>query len=79
MAAISSPNPSRVISLNPEYPSSLKVAATVQPAPGRVDGAVLDLGGHRLRSVVGLAQTAVHADPELGFRPVSWVSYMSQA
>ena len=31
IAAISSPNPSRVISLNPEYPSSLKVAATVQP------------------------------------------------
>ena len=31
IAAISSPNPSRVISLNPEYPSSLKVAATIQP------------------------------------------------
>ena len=31
MAAIRSPNPSRVTSLNAEYPSSLKVAATVQP------------------------------------------------
>ena len=31
IAAISSPNPSRVISLNPENPSSLKVAATIQP------------------------------------------------
>ena len=31
IAAISSPNPSRVISLNAEYPSSLKVATTCQP------------------------------------------------
>ena len=31
IAAISSPNPSRVISLNPENPSSLKVAVTTQP------------------------------------------------
>ena len=39
-------------------------------APGRVVGAPLELGRHRLRRVVGLAQTGVHARPELGFRPV---------
>src|SRR5439155_7138794 len=39
-------------------------------APGRVVGAPLDLSGNRLRRVVGLAQTAIHARPELGFRPV---------
>ena len=39
-------------------------------APRRVVGAPLELGRHRLRRVVGLAQTAVHARPELGFRPV---------
>jgi hypothetical protein len=39
-------------------------------APGRVVGAVLELGGHGLRCVVGLAQTGVYARSELGFRPV---------
>ena len=69
IAAISSPNPSRVISLNAEYPSSLKVATTVQPRR-RVTGAPVQLGRHRLRRVVRLAQTGVHARPELGLRPV---------
>lgn len=33
-------------------------------------GAPLDLGRHRLGRVVRFAQTAVHACPKLGFRPV---------
>ena len=39
-------------------------------APGRVGGAPVQLGRHRLGGVVGLAQTAVHARPERGLRPV---------
>ena len=39
-------------------------------APPGVIGTPVKLGRHRLRRVVGLAQTAVHARPELGFRPV---------
>jgi hypothetical protein len=62
-----SPNPARVISLNPENPSSLKVAAAVQPRRFAWSVLPLDLGGDRLGRVVGLAQTAYTPGPELGF------------
>jgi hypothetical protein len=64
IAAISSPRtPARVISFNPENPSSLKVAAAGQPRRFAWSVLPLDLGRDRLGRVVGLAQTRVHARP----------------
>ena len=51
-------------------PVILEGGHDVPVAPLCMLGAALKLRRHRLRSIIGLAQTGVHACPELGFRPV---------
>ena len=70
IAAISSPEPVPGDFPERRVPVILEGGHHGPAAPPGVTGTPVQLGRHRLRGIVGLAQTAVQARPELGIRPV---------